>query len=320
MKLAIGKSWTQQTLGRRVSRVVALPVSCVIFVLNAVRFCAAIPAVVMAMVIPLVGQLASGDTGDDFEAELTVVIQNNNGNNWFQNVDESYFDQVVLQSQNRQIFLDRIQAELEMRLAEIESVSPLTSDQRGALELASAGDTQRFLAKVEPLRLSFMANRKADPAKAQEFFNQFWQKAQPFQMQVQRGMFSSRSLFNRTLRMTLTADQFDRLGVLEAERRAFRWKANVPGAIITLEQAHPMTHAQREQITAILEENVPPSIPSQTYQMQSVMLRVLSQSIGESQSAFPPEQFEKLKNYLNNYRGIVFGGEMEGDEDVQIVD
>jgi hypothetical protein len=260
---------------------------------------------------------AWAETPDDFEAELTVVIQNNNGNNWFQNVDESYFDQVVLQSQSRQMFLDRVQSELEMRLTEIESVCPLTTDQKGALELASAGDLQRFLAKLEPLRQLFNTKRKGDPAAAQEFFNEFWQKAQPFQQQVQRGMFSQRSLFDRTLRATLNTEQVSQLAELEGKRREFRWKANVPGAIITLEQSHPMTHAQRQRLTVLLEENVPASIPTQTYQMQSVMLQVLGEKIGESDSAFPADGFAKLKTYLNNYRGMRFGGEMDGDEDGQ---
>lgn len=266
---------------------------------------------------------AAGVAGDDFETDSSAETTRTEGNKEFQLVDESWFYNSVLLSKSRQMFLDRIEAELETRLGEIESVTPLTSAQRKAIEAASLGDTERFLTKIEPLRQSFLIHNKAgrNDVAARDFFDQgFWPEAFQFQRQVRRGLFSSRSLFNRAVRLNLTRDQFTRLEELEAERRAFRWKANVPRAIISIEEWQPMTQLQRQQIAAVLEENVPAFVPIQSNEILTVMRGVLRSSIGDGQPGFSPGQFEELKNYLNRYIDVRFSGEMEGEDDDHITD
>src|SRR5207302_5495045 len=80
----------------------------------------------------------------------------------------------------------------------------------------------------------------------------------PLRAVMQGGPFHEDSLLCKSLRNTLTDEQFAKYDALTRERRAFRHRANIELAVSMLEQAMPLRDAQRRELIAVLEKETSP--------------------------------------------------------------
>src|SRR6185369_7526484 len=90
---------------------------------------------------------------------------------------------------------------------------------------------------------------------------------QPLHQKLASGLFGERSMFAKTLRKTLTAEQMYEYTVVVDQRRRFRYQANVEAALVMLENSVALRHEQHEAIVKLLlaEPSPPPTTSQYNY-------------------------------------------------------
>ncbi len=191
--------------------------------------------------------------------------------NTFQ-MTEQQFDSWVFQDVgSRDEALKRVDAALQTQFKLLEQTGDFTAAQRAKLELAGQCDIQRFLDEVAAQR------RKTKMGMIpQEQLNEVWQLIQPLNQKYTRGLNGRGSTFQKTIRTTLTPEQFARYQVLEQERQQRRYAAVVRTSIATLEASLPLTMEQRERFfNIVITETKPPvGVGQPYYQTMMVMFQI----------------------------------------------
>jgi len=141
-------------------------------------------------------------------------------------VNDATFDQWVfgnsLQAPNASAARVRIDSSLDLQIASLSGVTPLSELQKKKLRLAGRGDIKRFFDRVEEKRARFNLVKND-----QNKFGEFYQEIVPLQASLNMGLFRDGSLFFKTLQSTLDSEQAAKFGKLQEERQRFRWKAKV---------------------------------------------------------------------------------------------
>lgn len=125
---------------------------------------------------------------------------------------------------------DRLDALLNLRLADVERSCPLTEAQRRKLLLAGRGDVKRFDDRLAEARAVF-DRLKADQNRVQEIL----QMTQPLAAEFRAGLFGEGSLFAKALAATLDPEQAARHAEALREKRRFQFKAKVLAAVANLD-------------------------------------------------------------------------------------
>lgn len=166
---------------------------------------------------------------------------------------------------NDQGWLER---SLETRIDFLETIGTLRDEQRRKLELAGRGDIHRFWTRYELLRRECPTGMIT-----QDEYMQFRQKALPLQLRYRDGLFGATSLFRKTIRSVLDADQLAEFETLERERDRKHYQALVKATVATLDQKLALTEDQRTRLTKlVLEKTEPPTTYGQgAYQLYIVL-------------------------------------------------
>lgn len=150
-------------------------------------------------------------------------------------------------------------AQLSVELLLVQRASQLTDEQAAKLKLAGEGDVARFEERVDRLRHQLVG--KTFP---QEQIGEIYQQIQPLSQALQQGLFRDDSLYAKVLRQTLTREQRTLYEEAQQQRRARSYAAAVDLVIASLEQAAPMSAAQRTALRElILSETRPPKVVGQ---------------------------------------------------------
>lgn len=236
---------------------------------------------------------ASKDDVDEVPAAANQV------NEGFE-VAEENFDQWIYQgAANAQAGRERIKARLKIHLDELDRICSLTPEQKQKLTLAAQGDMKRLFDQIEVVRIKFRAVRKNQNA-----FNEIWNDINPLRQKVNSDLFSDRSFYGKTLRSTLTPEQFANYEVMVNERKQFRYRASIAVAFTNLEKIVPLKNSQRQVLMemVLLETKPPRSFGSHDYQFVVLQL-----------SRFPEDRFKKvlddrqwklLEGHIAQYRGL----------------
>src|SRR5262249_381854 len=136
----------------------------------------------------------------------------------------------------------RLDTILGLYIAAIDQSCKLTDAQREKARLCGRGDIKRFYDPYEKVKQKFQLFKNG-----QQKMQQIWQDINPLQVSLQAGLFQDDSFLGKSLRHTLTAEQFARYEENARERRAFRHRANIELAVAVLEVAAPLRDAQRRQ-------------------------------------------------------------------------
>jgi hypothetical protein len=146
----------------------------------------------------------------------------------------------------------RFDAILALRIEDIERVCGATDAQKQKLKLAGRGDIKRTFDRVEELKRTFQQSQN-------EPNNNIWQAIQPLQAELNSGLFGDASIFEKTIKKTLTSDQLARYDNLLRERRLSRYRTTVEWFVVHLDKVLGFSDQQRRQITElILSETEPP--------------------------------------------------------------
>jgi hypothetical protein len=147
----------------------------------------------------------------------------------------------------------RLNAQLLDQVQDIDRVCKLTDAQKEKLQLAGRGDIKRFFDRYEAFRLQ-LPSQDGAPGNPVPFP----QEANVLRITLQSTLFHEDSLLHKSLRHTLTAEQFDRYDVIVRERRVARHRVNVERAVQMLGQSPQLSEAHRRQLITVLTRETKP--------------------------------------------------------------
>jgi hypothetical protein len=215
-------------------------------------------------------------------------------------IEEANFDQWIFQGRgDAGAARDRTQSALKLRIDDVHRICELTEPQKKKLSLAAQGDIKRFFEQVEAVREEFRAVQK-DP----NAFNAIWQEIQPLQQKLAGGLFGETSLFGKTLRKTLTSEQFAKYSDSMDERHRYRHKAIVAAALATLENSVPLRNEQHESLVKLILDKSPPPLVSGQYNHYVVMYQISKLPEKEVHALLDERQQKLLELQLEQFRGM----------------
>jgi hypothetical protein len=207
------------------------------------------------------------------------------------------FGNIVSLSDARQRAEDLLAGQIEF-VAHIGSLQPA---QRRKLELAGRGDIIRFFESVEKL-LGALPRGQVRQSEYQEAF----QKLAPVQQRFAMGLHERGSLFHKTVRTTLTAEQLHRLDQLEQQRARRHYQAQIAAALVIFDNQVPLTIAQRNRLTELLlAESLPPRMTGNRYdQYYYVFYRMSRLPEAELKAVFDDVEWKVVSRILDLFRGM----------------
>jgi hypothetical protein len=253
-----------------------------------------LPAVTVLACSLLTGAAANAQNDDDdAPADAAANVMH------FE-MPENQFDQWVFQNwQSAQAARTHLEKLLGLQIDDVDRAGQLTEAQRKKMQLAGGGDIKRFFEQVEVVRRKFLLVRKD-----QQKFNEIWQDIQPLQMTISAGLFDDGSLFHKTLRKTLTAQQSIRYEQNQRDRRAFRYQAKVDLAVAMLENAMPLRDEQRQRFTRLLMEETKPPRKSGQYDYYVIMWQASRLPEDKLRPLFDAAQWKVLCQQFTQMRGM----------------
>ena len=265
-----------------------------------------------SLIAPLVAALnmvpcLAAATDDD---EIVTVVAAANPD--VQEINVNFDSWVFPGAQTAEAGRHRLTMQASLQLAEVKGICNLSQEQQDKLRLAVDGDLGRFFTEVETLRRKFTITKRD-----REAVNEMWQEVQPLQAKQARGLTGPDSLFGRTLKAMLTAEQANEYDTATGERRRFRYKAAIAAALHSLENTVALKDEQRAALTKLLLELPPPRVFGQ-YDQHLVNYRLASLPMAELKPLFDDRQWQNLQQPLNQGRAmqgqLVQQGYLDGDE------
>jgi hypothetical protein len=166
----------------------------------------------------------------------------------------------------------RLDSRLAMQILDLDRACQLTDAQKTKLRLAGRGDIKRFFDRFDEFKRKVQFTQH-DAQKMQRVF----QEIPHLQALLQLGLFHEDSLLVKSLRNTLSAEQFARY----EERRALRHRENVLKAVHILEfgwegveRDSLLREDQRRDLIALITHETRPSRRPSPYDPQLLLLQL----------------------------------------------
>ncbi|MDZ4820194.1 MAG: hypothetical protein SGJ20_14595 [Planctomycetota bacterium] len=191
----------------------------------------------------------------------------------------------------------RFNAQLSLQLDEIQRVCNISAAQKEKLQLAARGDMARLFDEVAALHQKFSGTID------QQKINEVHQATQPLQKKVMTGIFGSDSFFAKTVKVTLTPQQAEKMKSIGEERRRFAYSASIDTALAILSNVVAMDEKQHTTLKKLLLEETEPSLRRSQYDFQLIMFRLSKLDEAKVKSLFNEVQWKALKQQLDSHRG-----------------
>jgi hypothetical protein len=147
----------------------------------------------------------------------------------------------------------RLEANLGLRIDDIDRACAVTELQKKKLKLAGMGDIKRYYDRVEDLKRKYTA-APGNP----QINNNIWQEMQPLQLELNGGLLGDASLFVKTIKSTLEPDQAKRYDELMHGRADERRRATIEWFVVHIDKALGLSDLQRGRLTEVLVSETPP--------------------------------------------------------------
>jgi len=176
----------------------------------------------------------------------------------------------------------------------------LSDTQMRKLNLAGEGDIQRFETRVAEVKAKCQTG-EVHPNE----WNGIFQKTQPLRLELQRGLFGTGSLFQKTLFTALGPEQTARYEQIDRERRTYRYRARVELCIAQLDAIVGLRDEQRRRLRQLMLEKTRP--PKSFGQFDRFIVLVQMSRLPEEsvKSVFDPGQWREVKRRLMQAKSLV---------------
>jgi hypothetical protein len=233
------------------------------------------------------------DDDDDEPQAAAPVVQ-------FGGFSDANFDQWIFQdNSNFSNARQRLDHSLALQIESIDRACKLTDVQKKKLQLAGRGDIKRFFNLYDDVKHKFDLVKND-----QQKFQEIWQAIAPLQVMVQSGMYHEDSFLFRSLRHTLTSEQFQHYEAVARERRTFHHRVNIEMAVGMFEMSMPMRAAQRRDFIALLLNLTKPPRRSGQYGYYGLMYQVSLLPEEKLKPLFDNAQWKVVSAQFNQYKGM----------------
>ena len=215
-------------------------------------------------------------------------------------MDEQNFDANVFQpSGNAKAARIQIEANLDVKLNEIDRICGLSDAQRNKLKLSASSDIKRFFDEVAVVRKKVKAGMIDQNA-----WNNIWQEIQPLRTRQSAGLFGESSFFTKSVRKALSKEQVAAYNLVMNERRKFRYRASIEVVLVNVESEVSLRRSQHEAlVTLLLEKTRPPKAFGQ-YDQYFVMNQLGKIPEETVHQLLEEQQWRKLKEQIDQVRGM----------------
>jgi hypothetical protein len=147
----------------------------------------------------------------------------------------------------------RLEANLALRIDDIDRACAATELQKKKLKLAGMGDIKRYYDRVEDLKRKYTTGNSSP-----QFNTNIWQEMQPLQLELNGGLFGEASIFVKTIKSTLGSDQAKRYQELMRRRGDELRRATIEWFVVHLDKALGLSDLQRGRLVELLSSETPP--------------------------------------------------------------
>lgn len=179
-------------------------------------------------------------------ADRAVGDTSADGRSFFQNTQFSWR---VFGDPDEQRVRTHLELQFARKIDEAARLGELSTLHQNKLRLAGIGDIERFFDRVEALWLELPEEQRNAETLAALF-----ERIPPLREKLADGLFERDSLFEKTLRRTLTGEDAAKYAAADAERRAFRYRARVESIVMMWDGVCALRAEQRRQLVQLLLE------------------------------------------------------------------
>jgi hypothetical protein len=190
----------------------------------------------------------------------------------------------------------RLDSTLALRLEDLGRTCGITEAQKKKLKLAGRGDVKRFFDRVEELKRRFQA--LSDPNV------NIWQEIQPLQIEINAGLFGDSSLYAKTIRSTLTADQTTRYESVLKQRRLARYRSTVAWFVVHVDKGLGLRDDQRQRFVELLINETRPPRKFGQGDYWYLMLQTARVPEAKLKTVFDAPQWRLLSRQFAQARGM----------------
>jgi hypothetical protein len=195
----------------------------------------------------------------------------------------------------------RLDANLGLRIDDLDRACAITEFQKKKLRLAGLGDIKRYYDRVEDLKRKYSSGANQPNLNNN---NNIWQEMQPLQIELNNGLFGADSIFVKTVKSTLRADQLQRHEDLTRRRSEARRRATVELFVVQIDKALGLTQVERGTLIELLMSETPP--PNKYGQADYWFLMYQMTRLPESKvkAIFDEPQWRLLNRQFTQARGM----------------
>ena len=232
------------------------------------------------------------DEEEEVDAAARQPVQNNFA------FDDANFDAWIYNGRVVGSGRDWFEVRLTLRLEELDRACTLTDPQKAKIRLAGKGDVKRFFDIYDEKRRKFQL-LKTNQGNVNEIFREI----APLQQMLASGAFGRGSIFEKTVKATLSAEQVARFDEVGRDRRAARYRARVDLVVAMVDNSVGLTADQRRRFADVLGAET--KAPARTGQYEYYLVMYLAAQLPEEKlrPIFDDVQWKVVGQMLNQAKG-----------------
>lgn len=194
-----------------------------------------------------------------------------------------------------------LENELLVRIEEINTIFPLTGEERSSLQLSGKGDIERVRRAFSVVYEKHQQLKKnGDPGRAG--LNEIIQNDQPNLTTMVETLFERpQSMFRATIESQLPPDAVEKYRTAMKERRQFEWTTMAMAVICTIDDEVPMTDEQKSRLLELVQLDNPPTL-NRGFRSWWFYAKLGHVQDAELQAILTEKQWDRFKMHLQ-YRG-----------------
>ena len=209
------------------------------------------------------------------------------------------FELAIFDQRTASATREKLDAMLQLRIEQIDRECGLADEQKQKLRLMGHGDIKHIFDDFEKAKRQF------------KLLNNDWAKLDqigPLIDSVQTAkqeMLESGSLFGKSLRQTLTREQFARYEVMVREQHELQHRAQIELAVRKLEESMPLREAQRRELIVLLGKDIKHVQSTRSFYFYIVMSQIANLSEEKIKPLLTEIQWRIWEKRLGEYKIVI---------------
>lgn len=246
---------------------------------------------------PVEGGVPVNAQGDE---EGAVEAQVNGGRvGVFELNDQQFYIWVFNNNTDLKTARAKLEAQIAAQLDDLARTCGLSDAQRLKLQLAAAGDIKHFFDRVAEKRRKF-SKKTYDQNKISDIFSEL----QPLQQTYNNGVFTTDSMFRKSIGQTLDSSQNDRYESLQRDRLAYRFNTKVDLLAAELGRSLGLSSAQRQKLVTLIKERIKPFRKSGQYDHYALMYKLSTIPEADLKAILDEPQLKVLERLEQNAKNL----------------